>query len=115
MLRRSGYGDLSQYGGAEYDFTTPPAAGTPILKEHGEKTNNVALQVADIDKVGYVTEIGEPISGMNTELEQFVTTLESESMEGSTSSCKCMLWIMFWYLYQWMLWMLWMQRLFWRL
>lgn len=37
MLRRSHSGSVAAYGGAAYDFTTPPANGGPVLGEHLKK------------------------------------------------------------------------------
>ena len=71
MLRRSGYGSLAEFGRSDYDFEHVPEEGSTVFKEHGEKTNNLALQVSDIVGVKYVSGDGEPISGMNTELESY--------------------------------------------
>ena len=88
MLRRSGYGSLAEFGRSDYDFEHVPEEGSTVFKEHGEKTNNLALQVSDIVGVKYVSGDGEPISGMNTELESFVTQIENEAMNAEASSCR---------------------------
>ena len=32
--RRNGSGSVASYGGAAYDYTTPPRQGGTVLKEH---------------------------------------------------------------------------------
>ena len=49
MSRRNGYGSLSEFGGADYDFAAEPAAGGVIAAEHGQKTVDLLLKITDID------------------------------------------------------------------
>ena len=37
MLRRNQSGSVASYGGAAYDYTTAPAAGRTVRKEHRDK------------------------------------------------------------------------------
>ena len=48
MLRRNGYGSLSEFGSSTYDFTTTPATGGTIYAEQGQKTIDLLLKVKDI-------------------------------------------------------------------
>ncbi len=88
MQRRHYTGSVASYGGASYDFTVTPAAGQPILTEHGNKIIQPLLAVKAISGLAAAVQ-GNPIpaafdySGLHT----VVTNLAAEAIYGSGSSC----------------------------
>ena len=87
MARRNGYGSLADYAGSEYDFTTTPAAGQPILTEQGQKVVDLALAVTDIPGLVKVKK-GDKIPDKLDDLEDIVDGWAAEPIDGSSSSCR---------------------------
>ncbi len=88
MQRRRYTGSVASYGGTSYDFTMTPAAGQPVLTEHGSKIIQPLLAVKAISGLAAAVQ-GQPIptafdySGLHT----IVTNLAAEAIYGSNSSC----------------------------
>ena len=89
MARRKYDGSLVDYSGSSYDFSTTPSSGNKILLEHGEKTINLMLKVQDVGNLRNVAT-GEkiPSSFDYDTLNSKVTAWASESLTGSSSSCR---------------------------
>ncbi len=87
MNRRNGYGSLTNYAAASYDYTVVPASGGYILEEHFDKIRDV---MANINPAGVslpakaVTDI---VVAMDV-LEANMTTFEAKS-RGATSGSDC--------------------------
>ncbi len=86
MQRRKGYGDISAYGGTAYDFTNAASVDKPVLAEHGEKTINIMYAVKDIDVTQAAS--GKLLPENAPTLTTLIGKMSTESMEGSTSSCR---------------------------
>lgn len=99
MARRSGYGSLAMLAGATNDFASVPAPGKRILAEHGQKTINPLLQVADVP--GLVLVDGQTPEGdvpsttgdiipaaFDAALLSYTDALSAEPMSASQSSCR---------------------------
>lgn len=86
MQRRKGYGDISTYGGTAYDFTNAASVDKPVLAEHGEKTINIMYAVKDIDVTQAAS--GKLLPENAPTLTTLIGKMSTESMEGSTSSCR---------------------------
>lgn len=86
MARRKGYGSLStstgynyakkdsavNYSGTAYDFTTTPTKGGTVLTEHGQKTVDLLLRIAERGNLKKVAK-GDPIpSSFNNDLSTWV-------------------------------------------
>lgn len=56
LARRGGFGSLTVFAGTEYDFEAVPQPGGQVLAEHGQKTINPLLAVADIPGLVLVGE-----------------------------------------------------------
>ena len=99
LARRGGFGSLAGFAGTAYDFETMPQPGGRVLAEHGQKTINPLLAVADIPGLVLVGEEspegvvpskkGDPIPGaFNESLLNQVEALAAEPMQGAQSSCR---------------------------
>lgn len=73
----SGSASVSSYGGTSYDFSTKPAQGVKITKEHNTK-NATPLNAINANVVtsSIVNATSVSDSGLTT-MEAFVTTLET--------------------------------------
>lgn len=86
MLRRCKSGSVADYGGTAYDYTTAPAAGKVILKEHIEKLTTPMRAVnADL-----VPAPGSVVSESElANLETRITAWAKRSLtDRSASDCK---------------------------
>ena len=99
LARRGGFGSLAGFAGTAYDFETMPQPGGRVLAEHGQKTINPLLAVADIPGLVLVGEEspegvvpskkGDPIPGaFNESLLNQVEALAAEPMQGAQSSFR---------------------------
>jgi hypothetical protein len=91
LLRRNGYGSVAHLAGPEYQFDVDPEGSGEILEEHGKKTLDLMLQVADFESIKFV-EKGDPIpEQFNADkMNAFLYMLESEKRTGEPnekSSC----------------------------
>jgi hypothetical protein len=86
MQRRKGYGDISAYGGTAYDFTNAASVDKPVLAEHGEKTINLMYAVKDVGVTQAAS--GKLLPENAPTLTTLIGKMSTESMEGSTSSCR---------------------------
>ena len=48
MLRRSGTGSATSYGGTGYDYSTAPSKGQPVRLEHFNKIIEPVLAINDV-------------------------------------------------------------------
>ncbi len=87
MSRRKGYGDLSAYAGSNYDFTDTPTSDHEILAEQGQKTIDLLLYIKDITGINKTAQ-GDILPPAGSTLSALVSQYASESMEGTTSSCR---------------------------
>lgn len=89
MLKRTGYGSIQTYGGAEYDFSSIPAKDTVIKTEHGIKTVNLILQINDYPGLSAVTTAGTPIpSRLDEDLLSYVKSLRAKELSDTNNDCK---------------------------
>lgn len=86
MQRRKGYGDISSYGGKEYDFTSAASTDKPILSEHGEKTINIMYAIKDLDVAQ--AGPGRLLPENAPTLTALIGQMSTEAMEGTSSSCR---------------------------
>jgi hypothetical protein len=86
MQRRKGYGDISAYGGTDYDFTNAASVDKPVLAEHGEKTINIMNAIKDIDVPNASANKLLPENAPT--LTALINQMSLETMEGSSSSCR---------------------------
>lgn len=89
MLRRCHSGSVASYGGAEYDFTAPPAPGGPVLGEHLKK-NLAPMNAVNGDGLpaypGPLTAQGQ--AAMETKIEAWATrSLTDRSATDCKSGC----------------------------
>lgn len=83
MLRRSYSGSVAAYGGAAYDFTTPPANGGPVLGEHLKK-NLEPMRAVNPD--GLPTYPGELDKQGQAAMETKVTAWGTRAITDRTAS-----------------------------
>lgn len=88
MLRRNGYGSISEFGSANYDFSIAPSAGNAILTEHGQKTIDLLLKIKPISGLSNVQYGATIPPAFNSNLISYIDTLAKESMTSTSSSCS---------------------------
>ena len=88
MLRRNGYGSVSNLGSDTYDYNVQPQVGEMILEEHGKKIIDPLLAITDHGDLSFVRKDDPIPESFNEELIDYVDALSNEDMTGSSSSCR---------------------------
>lgn len=85
--RRSYTGSVASYGGSSYDYTTAPASGKKIAKEHYEK---LAVPLHAINSTKFPTTSGTRIIKASdlTAMETFLTSAEGRSKTSTATDCS---------------------------
>ena len=86
--RRSQTNSVATYGGTSYDYTTVPATGVLVTKEHRDK-NAVPLNAINSDTISGANTQTLVTDSDVTAMEAFVTVLEKRALTDDTASdCK---------------------------
>lgn len=86
MARRNGYGDVSAFSSATYDFMTPPTVNKVIIVEQGQKIIDIALRIKDIPNLKNVAK-NDIVHALDIVNSSFAT-YKNENMTGNVSSCR---------------------------
>jgi len=85
MLRRCYVGDLSSYGGSDYDFAVQPQAGGQIM---AEQANKIIEPMNAINDSGFILQNGgDPAMAMD-QLNAKIAVYESASLSATDHFCK---------------------------
>jgi len=84
LSRRNGIGSVSEFATSAYDFTVPPAIGSKVLVEHGQKTVDLVLKIEDFGDLTTVKENAPIPSSFSPALIDEIRRLSAEPRTGVT-------------------------------